>query len=74
MKTLQIYESWGVKYTSKLNLVEAAIAGEIEMKKEIGEFGSWYTFFKNAKQIARFYQDHSFGFCTQPYGIQLSNI
>ena len=71
---LQINDWWGKKYSSKSNLFECGKFGILDMEKQIGEYGSWYYFYKNKKLIAKFYQDHTFGFCTQPYGIELKNI
>ena len=69
---LKTRDWWGKTYASKSDLFEAGKAGIVEMNKESGEFGSWYTFSKSGKQIAKFYQDHTFGFCTQPYGVMLN--
>ena len=74
MTTLRINNWGGKKYSSKADLFEAGKLNLIEMSKEIGEFGTWYTFHKNGKQIAKFYQDHTFGFSTQSYGVLLTNI
>lgn len=71
---LQINDWWGKKYTSKSNLFECGKVGVLDMQKEIREFGSYYSFYKNEKLVAKFYQDHGFGFCTQPYGIELKNM
>ena len=72
--TLKINDWWGKKFASKENLFQCGKFGILDMQKEIGEFGSYYSFYKNDKLIAKFYQDHTFGFCTQPYGIELTNI
>ena len=74
MTTLKINNWAGAKYSSKADLFEAGQKGILDMGKQIEEFGTWYSFFKNSKQVAKFYQDHTFGFCTQPYGIKLQNI
>lgn len=67
-----ITRTWfGKTYTSKAELFEAGQNGFIQMEVEKGVFGNHYTFYHNSKKIARFYQDHTFGFCTQPYGIEL---
>jgi hypothetical protein len=72
--TLKINDWWGKKFASADNLFQCGKFGVLDMQKEISEFGSYYSFYKNDKLIAKFYQDHTFGFCTQPYGIELKNI
>lgn len=62
------------KYASKADLFDAGKLGILSMKKDIVEFGAYYSFYKNDKLVAKFYQDGTFGFCTQPYGIKLNNI
>lgn len=74
MKKLQVRDWWGKKFTSKSELFDAANNNILEMKKEIQEFGSYYYFYNNGNFVASFYQDHTFGFCTQPYGIEVNNI
>lgn len=74
MKTLKVQDWWGVKYMSRADLFEAGQSNLLEMKKEINEFGSYYFFFNDGKLVAKFYQDHTFGFCTQPYGVIVQNI
>ena len=74
MKHLNIRDWYGKKFTSKAELFEAGVNNILEMKKESEEFGSFYSFYNKGNLVAKFYQDHTFGFCSQPYGIELSNI
>ncbi|MEE6130237.1 hypothetical protein V2E39_22755 [Chryseobacterium arthrosphaerae] len=69
-----IQEEKFLKYMSKADLFEAGQNNLLEMKKEILESGSYYSFFKDGKPVASFYQDHTFGFCTQPYGVCVKNV
>jgi hypothetical protein len=73
MKKLNIYDWYGKKFTSRAELFEAGVNNLLEMQKDIKEFGTYYSFYNSGKLMAKFYQDHSFGFCTQPYGIEINN-
>ncbi len=74
VSSLKVSDWWGKKYSSKMNLFLAGNSGIIDMQKEIGECSTLYVFSKNGKEIARFSQDHTFGFCTQAYGVEVKNI
>jgi hypothetical protein len=73
IKKLNIYDWYGKKFTSRAELFEAGVNNVLKMDKDIKEFGTYYSFYNLGKLVAKFYQDHTFGFCTQPYGIELNN-
>ena len=72
---LTTYQWCGKSYTSQLSLNNLFIKKAIKRIAEPTAYGCHYTYLTHdGREIASFYKDSTFGFCSQACGILLANV